>query len=1222
MESLHDNFDRLYNGMKKGDKDIVKNILKEIKKYDIYDIITKLSALNLVPENQNKATIIEPIIAAILTLSKEELTSKYKISMGKFKKLIQSIENMKLTSAIDPPENPFIDRVMFYNNYNIFTGVNYIPGYILQAVINTIYISSNQFNIKFAKKMSILINFILEISDYVSKKIDISIENLKKYDEMPNIVIPSQNRLEKLEEGIIIKEDIVNRMLNDNELINLLYSDFENEDIENLLNLDNQKFFKRPFLKDGKGNVIILSPSILVPFLIHTIVCFADQYGEKEKFIKLYNNTVWKQCIKYFDKLENKKIKEDSLNIELKKDDISYKEALLTGDNKQVIIAIGIFDDGRNFNKEKVFDNYRNNEIGKLLDKRIDYITRKLKLRVSDKDIFICLIYNSFGRSMLIGFNKGTFNTPICLNPFELKCISINEREQKFFLTRYISAKNKLLKVPQAFGELPFIDVYTNCDYSFYISDEFNPKNTMLYLSAGDDIEYIVKSLKKEDRHLVESYNPKYMEEVILQDEKRKIYFSDSKDRKNLTVNLLVKMKNIEIWIYSEKVKDSYELNVYHSMIDTISYWIGECKEIIEDKEIAEKYVSIKVNMTGNSIEYFYDKKSNESIETTISIKKEKNNKILLDISPNTYYCFNRKNNQEEKNIILIILKKIIDFINSDYKKIDEIFSPDRKKKFFVLDYEIYPYLKPIDFPQNRKVNENDINELLDDVGKYVISLKKWDYGMVNEEDKNEITLLVVDYLYKLLQNKVKKINPYNLVEVIYHDLEEQIYYMMMFQRRNYNDVLCYPEKKDKIWKDFNENQRVTKAMKFLMEYVSAQPPSGEEILGEYEYEKLLAICSLIIEWAYNNDLFRYKIFNTPIEILKSDRIGIKKDEFNIMGSSMLNARITEFEYNSIGKWNQFLVKNEFESEELDEAFKFENGFTFTEFLKVCYNLILIGEKQKSEIKKFECEKLITKIQEQLKECEKEKVQKILNYISLEKRDDFIIPPKEFRKEDVYPWRFNRELSFTRRPLVKRDSEYIWGNRNVFHMTMFTMDLISDGKFKTRSKEMNKYIGKVSKNRGKAFNDSIFNILQTFPELIVDKNLKKVNGKRIVDKENNDLGDIDILYIYDKNKQIVVGEVKDFKLSRNPYEIYCEYREMFEDSDSKKSYSKKLERRTEWAKDHIEDIKAQYNLKGDNWKIYKVFIVNEHLVSKNVYDKNENIIAVSDISLKNLIQLK
>lgn len=179
MESLNDNFYEFYKEMKNEDKDIIKKILKEIKRYDVYDIIAKLSALNLVPENQNKATIIEPIVAAILTLSKDELTSKYRMSIGRFKKLIQSIEKMQLTAAIDPPENPFIDRVMFYKNYNIFTGINYIPGYILQAVINTLYISENEFNVEFTKRMSKLINFILEISDYASKQIDISITNIK-----------------------------------------------------------------------------------------------------------------------------------------------------------------------------------------------------------------------------------------------------------------------------------------------------------------------------------------------------------------------------------------------------------------------------------------------------------------------------------------------------------------------------------------------------------------------------------------------------------------------------------------------------------------------------------------------------------------------------------------------------------------------------------------------------------------------------------------------------------------------------------------------------------------------------------------------------------------------------------------------------------------------------------------------------------------------------------
>ena len=1221
MENLHENFDMFYKEMRNGDKDIVEDILKEIKKYDVYDIIAKLSALNLVPENQNKATIIEPIIAAILTLSKDELTSKYKMSIGRFKKLIQSIENMKLTSAIDPPENPFIDRVMFYKNYNIFTGINYIPGYILQAVINTLYISGNEFNVEFTKRMSVLINFILEISDYASKKIDISITNIKKYDENSNIVIPNEQRLEELKESLIIKEDIVNRMIADKELIDLLYSDFENENIENILNLDNQKFFKSPFLRDGKGNVIILSPSILIPFLIHTIVVFAENYGEKEKFIQLYNNEIWKQCIKYFNQIGNKKINEYSLNIELKKDEASYKEALLTGDNKQVVIAIGIFDDGRNFNKEKLFDKYNNDKIGKLLDDRISYMIKRLSHKIQDKDIFVCLVYNSFGRSMIIGFDGKIHNTPICLNPFELKCISINEREQRFFLTRYIKAKNKLIKMPQAFGELPYIDIYTNCDYSFYVNDEFNPKKTMLYLTAGDDIEYMVKALKKEDRHLVESYDPKYMEEVILQDEKRKIYLKSNFGRKNIVISLLVEMKNLEIWIYSERVEDSQELNIYYSMIDAISYWIGECSKIIEDKEFEKKYISIKINITGNTMEYFYDKEYKGSIEETIKINKELN-KISLNITPDTYHCFNRNNNQEEKKLLINILKEIFELSDADYEKINTIFYPDRKQKFFTLDYEIYPYFKPIDYPKNRRVNENDINELLDEVGKYIISLKKWDYGIVNEEDKNEITLLVVEYLYKLLQNKVKKLNPYNLVEAIYTDLEEQIYYMMMFQRRHYNDILCYPEKKEKIWKDFNENQRVTKALKFLIEYVSAQPPSGKELLGEYEYEKILAICSLIIEWAYNNDLFRYKIFNTPIEILKSDRIGIKKDEYNTMGSTMLNARIKEFEYNSIGKWNEIIVKSQFESNELDKAFEFEKGFTFSEFLRVCYNLILIGEDQKSEIKKFECDKLAMTIHEQLKEIENIKIQKILDYICLDQRENFSIPPKGFRKEDTYPWRFNRELSFTRRSLIKRNNEYIWGNRNIFHMTMFTMDIISDGKFKAKSKEMNQYIGKVSKDRGQAFNNSVFNILNTFPELIVDKNLKKINRKKIVDEENKDLGDIDILYIYDKEKKIVVGEVKDFKLSKNPYEIYCEYREMFEDTENKKSYSTKLRRRSEWVKKHIEDVKEQYNLKGEGWRVYNAFIVNEHLVSKNVYGKDDNIIALSDISLKKLTNLK
>lgn len=69
--------------------------------------------------------------------------------------------------------------------------------------------------------------------------------------------------------------------------------------------------------------------------------------------------------------------------------------------------------------------------------------------------------------------------------------------------------------------------------------------------------------------------------------------------------------------------------------------------------------------------------------EDTITIKKELN-KISLDITPDTYHCFNRNGNQEEKNLLLIILNEILDLTDKDYEKIDKIFYPDKKQKNFL----------------------------------------------------------------------------------------------------------------------------------------------------------------------------------------------------------------------------------------------------------------------------------------------------------------------------------------------------------------------------------------------------------------------------------------------------------------------------------------------------------------------------------------------------------
>lgn len=155
-------------------------------------------------------------------------------------------------------------------------------------------------------------------------------------------------------------------------------------------------------------------------------------------------------------------------------------------------------------------------------------------------------------------------------------------------------------------------------------------------------------------------------------------------------------------------------------------------------------------------------------------------------------------------------------------------------------------------------------------------------------------------------------------------------------------------------------------------------------------------------------------------------------------------------------------------------------------------------------------------------------VEKIIDQITLCRRQDFLVPPAPFKKHDVYPWRFNRELSFTRRPIIQYNDDLIWGNRQLHHMWRFTVDLIMGGKYQARRPKLKQLIGKLSDKRGNDFNAVVTQKLSSIDGLVVREKLSKINGKKITDGNNNVLGDIDVLYIIPDKKKIVVGGSQGF----------------------------------------------------------------------------------------------
>ena len=92
---------------------------------------------------------------------------------------------------------------------------------------------------------------------------------------------------------------------------------------------------------------------------------------------------------------------------------------------------------------------------------------------------------------------------------------------------------------------------------------------------------------------------------------------------------------------------------------------------------------------------------------------------------------------------------------------------------------------------------------------------------------------------------------------------------------------------------------------------------------------------------------------------------------------------------------------------------------------------------------------------------------------------------------------------------------------------------------------MKKYISEISRERGDIFNELVFNYLSSYNDLIVDKKVNKINKKRIMESNNQTLGDIDIIFISKRKKRIMICETKNFELSRNMYELHFEYKDMF-----------------------------------------------------------------------------
>ena len=238
---------------------------------------------------------------------------------------------------------------------------------------------------------------------------------------------------------------------------------------------------------------------------------------------------------------------------------------------------------------------------------------------------------------------------------------------------------------------------------------------------------------------------------------------------------------------------------------------------------------------------------------------------------PEAYQLLGERTDNTEKILLKSIFEELAQLNQTEacFERLDELFANPLKIKVYEINSANTPYMIPTGGVVHA-ISAEEEHQLLDEIGSHFLSLPEYDYGRVPDEKRSKLTNQVVSYLYALLQEEIASINPIGLYEKVCYDLETVMHDVMLAHSRYAYEIACYPEKADQFIEKYNEANKASVALKFLAEYIASVPPCGTQFLGTMQYDRILAICSLIIDWAYKNDLFFYNIFNTPVEFLKS----------------------------------------------------------------------------------------------------------------------------------------------------------------------------------------------------------------------------------------------------------------------------------------------------------------------------------------------------------------
>jgi hypothetical protein len=1171
--------------------------------FDGPSLAAAAAALQLMPDNAPHLLRLQRLAAAGAALA--HVTPAQGVTPTKLRSLLrrQDFGGQEVLSQEDPYDEVLVQGLTFYGgSYLVSPGMAEGLVTATEDLLRAIF-SSRALPQEFQEKVYIAARTALTISDRIYRRVGLTRgTKASKYRTAP-LVVPSAARLAELVSAVTFTPAQLQAILPE-EAQMLLREEFviapaqldrpcENDWLDDRL-------FIRPCLLSGDSLVVAL-PNDLLTALKHRIVVLSSEFNCVADLASAFQGIIR-------DKVVRALLRADASAVQrVERDRMMIRERLQFDTTKEIHLVVATDE----LTDLDLSSPWGTRDTEPLLDRLTttfdDY--RSAVVDESVEGVLHLVITDGIGRSAFFGVGDvDSRDAVLILTSSDLELILELEDYDPLALWYFTRALKNLHDSAQvmSFGTLDEYAIYRDHEHSFYLSDD--PRPTFVNFVAGSGADVREEYFSRVDRHGVRFPPTSTMQEVRRRygGEPAPIFVTEPGARNPAYV---LELPSLHVWVrFSEVGEDSFAV-IAAWLTEATAYWLWQI-DLADSRLLKEasraSFLMVELSVPDEVAWLAADVEPGE--EGPVASAETDQAGLQVQFMPPFRDLLRIDDNVSERGLVTVLVEELWRTIQRrpgagftvDVESLVEQIAPlGRKRMLHAVPASSDPLLYNAGLPDSRMVQEQVTAQILDAAGVWLHSGPlALSTGPIADTERGRIVNSVVGHYFEELRARVRELSGAGLLEYLCRADEALLHADNSRVRMLPFRAACFgPDSvaAQEVEKAIRESATANTASRFLIEYVAASPPGGSRTITLERYDYLLSLAAEIISRGTLSDAVRYELSNPRVSVLASGRLGVDRDDPYYRGvSTFSSSRAESIVREATGHVHDSRPRRSASAsllgEDLDTASRAEYGFTFDmlrDFAGAACDLALDAPGGVLTIQR---EVLIAALVKP--EWPDDLPSKLVSQLSLAPRPEFLTGP------DVYPWRYNRDLSYVRRPLLLRPSddgsEVVLALRRTYMSPMTWFDAVRSGRLKAVSPEMKRFIGDARRRLTESFEEDVADALQA-PDLNVRRRVKKIGGLRLQDSQRRDLGDIDVLVIAPARRMIVAVEAKDFEVARTPAELSHEVGKLV---GNQKSAEQMHIRRVDWLKSHLREVLGEYGLDASQrWTVEGWIVVSERLVS-------------------------